>query len=143
MITILKINNYLTRNNTIFSILNGLSVVVCILGCSHSKLADLRTVDDISTLKKGHHILIELKNGTQIKGVFLKQEKSAIIVEILQDTVETQITVQVESIKKTQKYAGEKSPRHNILITAGLLTLIIVFFFGILKFRPGMGGAGV
>lgn len=140
---IFKINNYFTRNNTIFSILNGLFIVVCILGCSHNKVADLRTVDDISTLKKGHHILIELKNGTQIKGVFLKQEKSAIIVETVQDTGQTQLTVPVESIKKIQKYAVENRPRHDFLITACLLTLIIVFFFGVLKLRPGMGGAGV
>ena len=135
--------NCLYNKKYLFNIVLYLLITPSLLNCSHNYIQSLQSVNKIDNIKKGDFILIELKDKTKIEGVFVKRKNLSIILETFQDTVSTQIAVRTDSIKNIQKYSFTKQSRYNTLITAGLISFIIFFFFGILKLRPGMGGAGV
>ena len=94
------------------------------INCSHSKLRELNTAQEIPQLNKGDRISIILKDQTQIKCVFLEKHNGEILIGIPENGQQMERSVDIESISKIEKL--KRPPNKIMLLAVGLAALSLL-----------------
>ncbi|MHA2012082.1 MAG: hypothetical protein ACTSWG_06955 [Candidatus Helarchaeota archaeon] len=120
--------SFIRNKNNVFIcfLLMAYFILIVNINCSYEKFGSFQINDKILALKKGDLVFITLKNSTQIKGIFIEQEKDKIIIGKVENGVMKQESVKIGLIYRIQKQKKSHAP--NVFITAGLFLLVIGLF---------------
>lgn len=119
-----------------------ISFIFELSSCSNNKLRNTQITNTIMNLNEGDFISIVLRDGTMIDGIFLKQNKSEIIIGISEKDNIRNESIQINSIYKINKHGEKDNKKPNVLISIGLILLFIIML-SYASLVSGLGNIGI